>query len=131
MVQIHMRYGKVSFSNILFKHSTKAEDVVFDILVGMGVRFRTQMVMGPFIVDFFVKNPRLIIEIDGGYHNNHHQKECDRKREVWLKHNFHTKVIRFTNEEVFTKGFEDEFTGRILRLLSPSDSRAKQRFKIK
>ena len=66
----------------------------------LGVRFRRQHVIGDYIVDFICLKQRLIIEIDGGYHNDILQQQEDRIRQNWLE-SMDYKVIRFTNEEVF------------------------------
>ena len=66
----------------------------------LGVRFRRQHVIGDYIVDFICLKQRLIIEIDGGYHNDIVQQQEDRIRQNWLE-SMDYKVIRFTNEEVF------------------------------
>ena len=62
--------------------------------------FRRQHVIGDYIVDFICLKQRLIIEIDGGYHNDIVQQQEDRIRQNWLE-SMDYKVIRFTNEEVF------------------------------
>ena len=66
----------------------------------LGVRFRRQHVIGDYIVDFICLKQRLIIEIDGGYHNDIVQQQEDRIRQNRLE-SMDYKVIRFTNEEVF------------------------------
>ena len=66
----------------------------------LGVRFRRQHVIGDYIVDFICLKQKLIIEIDGGYHNDIVQQQEDRIRQNWLE-SMDYKVIRFTNEEVF------------------------------
>ena len=42
----------------------------------------------------------MIIEVDGGYHNNKEQIEYDRTRDNILKLQ-KVQILRFTNEEVF------------------------------
>ena len=56
-------------------------------------------IIGEFIADFACLPKRLIIEIDGGYHQLPTQQISDAKRTTWLeKKGF--KVVRFTNEEI-------------------------------
>ncbi|PIR77946.1 MAG: restriction endonuclease [Candidatus Magasanikbacteria bacterium CG10_big_fil_rev_8_21_14_0_10_36_16] len=78
---------------------TKAEYVLWQELrkEKTGFRFRRQVSIGAFIVDFYCHELKLIIEIDGPIHEN--QKEYDYIRENYLKNSGY-KVIRFTNEEV-------------------------------
>lgn len=60
-----------------------------------GFKFRRQIVLAPWIVDFFCSAKGLIIEIDG----NTHDAEADRRRDaILLQRGFH--VLRFTNQDV-------------------------------
>jgi very-short-patch-repair endonuclease len=61
------------------------------------LRFRRQHAIGHYIVDFCCLKPKLIIEVDGGHHQQ--QKEYDDERTAFLA----TKgfrVMRFWNHEV-------------------------------
>jgi very-short-patch-repair endonuclease len=49
----------------------------------LGVRFRRQVILGPFIVDLFVPAARLVIEVDGGVHRS--RRDYDRLRDEWLR----------------------------------------------
>lgn len=72
--------------------------------VGDGVlkgRYREQHVIsGKWIVDFFIPEIRLAIEIDGGIHNVPDVAKRDREKEADCKR-FDITLIRFTNEQVF------------------------------
>lgn len=48
----------------------------------LGVRFRRQEPIGPYIVDFVCFEHRLIIEADGGQHA---ESQHDARRDVWLR----------------------------------------------
>ena len=61
------------------------------------LKFRRQVVIGHFIVDFLCKQYRLIIEVDGAVHDR--TKEYDDQREEYLR-TMHYTVIRFTNDQV-------------------------------
>jgi very-short-patch-repair endonuclease len=50
----------------------------------MGLSFRRQLPVGPYIVDFVCLDARLIIEIDGGQHAAE-QATYDAKRDTWLR----------------------------------------------
>ena len=52
-----------------------------------------------FIADFACLPKRLIIELDGGYHQLPDQQVSDAERTNWLEQQGF-KVIRFSNEEV-------------------------------
>jgi len=65
-----------------------------------GVRFKRQHPILYFIADFYCHKAKLIIEVDGGYHNLPEQYMYDMNRDEELDE-FGLKVIRFTNEQVF------------------------------
>ena len=64
-----------------------------------GSHFRRQAPIGPYIVDFFCPAKRLILEIDGGHHNENDTAERDRARQNWLESEGY-RVIRFWNSEI-------------------------------
>ena len=63
-----------------------------------GFKFRRQVQMGRYIVDFYCSAAGLIIELDGGQHAD--RVEYDNKRTAWLNTRGH-RVIRFWNNEVY------------------------------
>jgi very-short-patch-repair endonuclease len=81
------------------KEPTEAEDVLWQHLRGkqLGVRFRRQHAIDRFIVDFYARDPRLIIEVDGSIHET--QEEYDSMRQAFLE-SLGYRVLRFTNEQV-------------------------------
>jgi len=66
-----------------------------------GVKFRRQQPMGSYIVDLASLERKLIIEIDGGQHNEERIKERDEERTTRLKERGY-RIIRFWNNEVLT-----------------------------
>jgi len=68
-------------------HPTPSEAVLWAALRGrrLGVRFVRQAVIGPFIVDFFAPEVRLVVEVDGGYHAKRRNADAQRdaKLESW------------------------------------------------
>ena len=66
-----------------------------------GVKFRRQRPMGSYIVDLASLERKLIIEIDGGQHNEERIKERDEERMTRLKERGY-RIIRFWNNEVLT-----------------------------
>ncbi|MGH9926883.1 MAG: endonuclease domain-containing protein, partial [Nitrososphaeraceae archaeon] len=64
-----------------------------------GFKFRRQHPISDFIPDFYCHECKLIIEIDGEYHNAVEQKQYDDGRSYELKE-LKINVIRFTNREV-------------------------------
>ena len=67
-----------------------------------GLRFKRQHPILYFIADFYCHKAKLIIEIDGAYHDIPEQYCFDRNRENELEE-LGLKVIRFTNEQVLTE----------------------------
>jgi very-short-patch-repair endonuclease len=63
-----------------------------------GLRFRRQVPLGPFIVDFACYDARLVVELDGGQHGE--TTEADAARTQWLEGRGF-RVVRFWNPEIF------------------------------
>ncbi len=83
------------------KNPTEAESVLWDMLKGnkLGAHFRRQHIILGYIVDFICLDKGLIIELDGGYHNDPRQKEYDEARTAHL-HRLGYIEFRFKNEEL-------------------------------
>lgn len=64
-----------------------------------GSHFRRQAPIGPYVVDFFCPAKRLILEIDGGHHNEDDVAARDLERQRWLENEGY-RVIRFWNSEI-------------------------------
>ncbi|MBX7140415.1 MAG: endonuclease domain-containing protein [Chitinophagales bacterium] len=81
--------------------TTPAEEHLWNYLSKnqLGVRFKRQHPINKFIADFYCHPLKLVIEIDGGIHNDAEQKEYDIGRSEELE-KFGITVIRFTNDEV-------------------------------
>ena len=96
----------------LRKDSTKAERALWNQLRSRqlaGHKFRRQVPLGSYVVDFVCFEQRLVIEIDGGHHGE--QAGYDRKRSDELKSRGF-RVLRFWNNEVL--GQPDGVTQMIL-----------------
>jgi very-short-patch-repair endonuclease len=64
-----------------------------------GTHFRRQAVIGSYVVDFLCPAARLIVELDGGHHNEAAIAARDRVRQHWLEQEGY-RVIRFWNSDV-------------------------------
>jgi very-short-patch-repair endonuclease len=81
---------------------TEAESLLWDYLKAdaLGVTFKRQHIIGDYIADFVCISSKLIVELDGGYHQLLQQQINDSQRTEWLESRGY-KVLRFTNEELF------------------------------
>ncbi|MBR6016449.1 MAG: endonuclease domain-containing protein [Prevotella sp.] len=81
---------------------TEAEILLWNYLKnnGLGVLFKRQHIIGDYITDFVCMDSKLIVELDGGYHQLPQQQTNDAERTKWLENKGY-KIIRFTNEELF------------------------------
>ena len=64
-----------------------------------GYRFLRQYVIDIYIVDFICREKKLIIEIDGGQHNEPKNLEYDKQRSLYLESKGY-RIIRFWNNEI-------------------------------
>ena len=91
-----------SLARELRQQATDAERMLWKYLRAhrlAGYKFRRQVVIEPYIVDFVCLEARLIVEADGGQHLE--QAEDDLKRSAFLQSRGY-KVIRFWNDEILT-----------------------------
>lgn len=63
----------------------------------MGLKFKRQKPIGPYIVDFVCLEQFLVIELDGGQHME--QTDQDRERDEYLRERGY-RVLRFWNHQV-------------------------------
>ena len=91
---------QISRAKELRKQSTDAERLLWSRLRNrrlLDLKFRRQSPIGRYIVDFVCRERNLIIEIDGGHHQE--QRASDATRTAWLgSRGF--RVIRYWNNEV-------------------------------
>jgi very-short-patch-repair endonuclease len=64
----------------------------------LGLKFKRQKPLGPYIADFACLEHHLVIEVDGSQHNDQ-RLEPDRMRDRWLEEQGLT-VLRFWNDDV-------------------------------
>ena len=110
--EVRMRYkyetANLGTYNLLKAHArdnrcepTEAEDILWRRLRNkkLGYRYRRQHPIDCFIVDFVCIELKLIIEVDGVYHDNQAKKTNDEERTHILQESGFT-IIRFKNEEI-------------------------------
>ncbi|WP_442483552.1 endonuclease domain-containing protein [Aeoliella sp. SH292] len=93
-------YDPTRSARELRESETLSEGLLWSVLRAQqlcGLKFRRQHPIGPYVADFACVSHRLIVEIDGGYHDS--VIEADLVRQAWLIDQG-WKLIRFTDEEV-------------------------------
>ena len=88
------------FARQLRTNQTDAENLLWSHLRAhrlSGLKFRRQQPIGLYVVDFFCPEKRLIVELDGGQHQDRAGYDAD--RDIWLKSSGYT-VLRYWNNEV-------------------------------
>ncbi len=96
------QHGK-TFARKLRKSETDAERKIWQQLRSRslnGAKFRRQHPIGPYIVDFICINEKLIIELDGGQHQQ--QQDYDAKRTAFLEQSGY-RVLRFWDDDVLMR----------------------------
>ncbi len=98
----------------LRKNSTTQEILLWSLLRNRklnNLKFKRQVPIGSYIVDFVCEEKKLIIELDGGQHNTPENLQYDKKRTEYLN-SLGYKVIRFWNNE-----FDNNLEGVYEKLL--------------
>ena len=86
----------------LRRGATDAERTAWELLRGrrmLGLRFRRQQIIGPFIVDFYCAQLRLAIELDGPIHEQEGHPVRDLERDGQIAAHG-VRIIRIRNEEL-------------------------------
>ena len=67
LMRLHNRLDMLTFRRSLRRTQTPAEVVLWGLVRGgrLGVRFRRQHAVGPFVLDFYCPSARLAVELDG------------------------------------------------------------------
>ncbi|MFH0769862.1 MAG: endonuclease domain-containing protein [Candidatus Peregrinibacteria bacterium] len=91
---------KLLYALKLRRRMTTAERMLWNALrrkQPMGLKFRRQVPLSWYVVDFLCVEKNLIIELDGGVHAK--QRSYDREREEELRR-LGYRIIRFPNDQV-------------------------------
>jgi very-short-patch-repair endonuclease len=88
------------FAGTLRRRSSEAEKLLWSKLRGRrldGIKFKRQVPIAAYIVDFAALDLKFIIEVDGGQHDVRAAQDAERTRilEEWGYH-----VVRFWNNDV-------------------------------
>jgi very-short-patch-repair endonuclease len=82
----------------------------------LGYKFRRQVPLGRYVVDFYCPEKKLVLEIDGGHHMQ--QQTQDQQREDLLKSQGY-QILRFWNSDI-EQNLEGVFEKIMQVLQSPS-----------
>ena len=88
------------FAKELRKNMTREEKHLwYDFLKLLPMTVKRQYVVGCYILDFFIPNVNIAIELDGSQHYEPDAKKDDEQRDRLLA-SFGIKVIRYTNVQI-------------------------------
>ncbi len=95
-----MSAERTEFAHALRKHPTPAEDILWRRLRGSrfhGQKFRRQVLFDRYVVDFYCRSAKSVVELDGKQHEWFSDYDPGRSEGL---HRLGVRVVRFTNEEV-------------------------------
>jgi very-short-patch-repair endonuclease len=81
-------------------HDTRAEAKLWEVLRGRRLgswKWRRQVPVGPYVVDFFCAAQRLVVEVDGATHDD---VTYDRRRTAFLEQR-NLRVLRVQNHGIY------------------------------
>ena len=90
----------------LRQNATEAERKLWHCLRDkrlLGLRFRRQQPIGPYVADFYCSAAKLIVELDGSHHADS-GAQYDRIRTKWLESRGY-KILRFWNTDLQDSDF--------------------------
>lgn len=119
------QYSKslIPYARRLRRQMTDAEAKLWRYLRNnnMEVKFRRQVPMGRYILDFYCVRKRLNIEVDGSQHFTEDGMRKDARRDQWLRKQG-IEVMRFNDGDVLlnTTGVVQAIYERITEIQTPS-----------
>ena len=88
------------FSKELRKNMTRHErHLWYDFLKTLSITVHRQKVIGTYIVDFYIAEKKLVIELDGSQHYDRPGKQADATRDQYLCEQGLT-VLRYSNSDI-------------------------------
>lgn len=93
--------GRTQLARSFRRNGTKSERLVWGCLCnrGLGVKFRRQVPVGPYIVDFLSIKIKTIVEIDGQQHGDEASQAKDAERDKYLREEGY-EVVRFWSRDI-------------------------------
>ena len=101
MRTIHNLENGIAYRRKLRKDSTPQEIILWSRLRRnqLGYKFRRQHSIGKYIVDFYCSEKNLIIEVDGGQHDEESVRKYDKERSKYLE-KLGFRVLRFWDRDI-------------------------------
>ncbi len=84
----------------------------------LGVHFRRQVPIGPYVADFFSRQAKLVLEVDGSQHLQEEYLQKDIQRKSFFEKRGY-RILRFNNLEVLSN--TEGVTQQIMECLSQDD----------
>ena len=87
-------------SKVLRKNMTDEEKHLwYDFFKKLSITVHRQKVIDRYVVDFYIAEKKIVIEVDGIQHNAPEHKESDRQRDEALA-SWGITVLRYSNESI-------------------------------
>ena len=88
------------YAQKLRREMTKEErHLWYDYLKSLPVTVKRQKVIGPYIVDFYIAEAKLVIELDGSQHFEEEGIAADQERDRYLSE-LGLRVLRYSNLDI-------------------------------
>lgn len=100
---IYYRNDLKHYARKLRNNMTRAEKILWHRIrrkAILGLQFCRQKPIGPYILDFYCKNPKIAIELDGPIHEKLDAIKYDEDKDFYLK-SVGIKVLRFKNADIY------------------------------
>ncbi len=87
MQHIFNRTSELEKRRILRANMTGEEKILWEKLRNkkLGIKFKKQYSIGPYVVDFYCSAKKIAIEIDGEIHSTENSQEYDKGREDFIR----------------------------------------------
>lgn len=102
MTQIFNKRSQVVKRRLLRRNAPSPEYILWQVLRNRkvnGQKFKRQVSIGRYVVDFYCPALRLAVEIEGGYHTRDSVKKYDFERRELIE-SLGINFLRFSNEEI-------------------------------
>ena len=99
-IRVDSEKNLMEFSRALRKNMTRHErHLWYDFLKPLPIMVHRQKIIGPYIVDFYVAEKKLVIELDGSQHYDIRGKQADEIRDQFLRE-LGLTVLRYANSDL-------------------------------